>query len=467
MQRILLALPSIAIAVGCSQPNQYEAPPPPSVTVARPLVSTVTNYLDETGTTEAVERVEIRARVRGFLEEVRFEDGEDVKADAPLYLIQPSEHQAAFDAAKASQEGASADVDAAKAEVDTAKAEVDAMEVALVRAELEVTRQEDLFKDKATSESKVQTAVADRNGSIAAVAAAKAKVGAAIGAVGAAIAAVAEAKAAQTQAQLDLDYCTITAPIDGRVERTLVKQGNLVGDGEATHLTTVISYDPIHVYFNISERSLLRARSGVKEKPDERPDISRIKAYLRRAVDKGFPFEGNLDYTDLGVDQSTGTFTIRAVFPNKSLELIPGLFVRIRVPIGTTENAVLLPERCVAVDQAGRFVMILDDKNVVERRNVKLGEKYGQMVVITDGLDGKETVVIDGIQKARPGATVTPKKITLDASSIEEDRSRAAAEIVPDEVEADTPDAEATAAGASPENGDDANTSTPSDASDK
>ncbi|MDG2129706.1 MAG: efflux RND transporter periplasmic adaptor subunit [Fuerstiella sp.] len=400
MQRILLALPSIAVAVGCSQPNVYKAPPAPTVTTASPVISTVTNYLDETGTTEAVERVDVRARVRGFLQEVRFRDGDDVEEGAPLYLIQPSEYQATFDAAEADLATASADVDAAKAEVG-------AMNVSLRRAELEVTRQQNLFKDNATAESKVQTAVAERDGAEAAVAAAEAK-------VGAAKAAVTAAKAAKTQAKLDLDYCTITAPMDGRVERTLVKMGNLVGDNEATHLTTMVSYDPIHVYFNISERSLLRARSGAKNESKGRPDLTSIKAYLRRAVDKGFPYEGNLDYADLGVDQSTGTFTIRAVFPNKSLELIPGLFVRIRVPIGTTENAVLLPERCVAVDQTGRFVRILDDKNVVERRNITLGEKYGEMVVITDGLDGQETVVIDGIQRARPGAKVIPKEIQLD-----------------------------------------------------
>ncbi|MEO1984269.1 MAG: efflux RND transporter periplasmic adaptor subunit, partial [Fuerstiella sp.] len=355
---------------------------------------------------------------------------------------------------------AEANLATTNADVNAAKADVDATKVALVRAGLEVTRQENLFKDNATAESKVQTALAERDGAAAAVAAAEAN-------VGAAIAAVTAATAAKAQAKLDLDYCTITAPIDGRVERTLVKIGNLVGDSEATHLTTMISYDPIHVYFNISERSLLRARSSVKDKSQERPDISSIKAYLRRAIDKEFPFEGNLDYFDLGVDQSTGTFTVRAVFPNETRDIMPGLFVRIRVPIGTTENAVLLPERCVAVDQAGRFVMILDDKNVVERRNVTLGEKHGEMVVITDGLDGKETVVIDGIQKARPGATMTPKEITLDASSIEADGSRAAAEIVPDEAEADTPDADPTAAEPSPENSDAANTSPPSDASDK
>jgi RND family efflux transporter MFP subunit len=459
MQRLFLALPSIILAVGCSQPNQYQAPPPASVTVTRPVISTVTKYLDETGTTEAVDRVEVRARVRGFLEKVRFQDGDNVEKDDPLYLIQPLEHQAAFDAAEA-------DLAIANAEVNAANAEVGANDVGLRRAELEVTRQENLFKNNATAESKVQTAVAERDGAIAAVAAAKAK-------VGAAEAAVTAATAAKTQAKLELDYCTINAPIDGRVERTLVKVGNLVGDGEATHLTTMVSYDPIHVYFNISERSLLRARSGVKDKPRERPDITRIKAYLRRAVDEGFPFEGNLDYADLGVDQSTGTFTIRAVFPNKSLELFPGLFVRVRVPIGTVENAVLLPERCVAVDQAGRFVLILDDQNVVARCNVKLGEKYGELVVIADGLDGTETVVIDGIQRARPGATVTPKEIQLDPPDTGRNTDDTAAlpgeadstEADSDELHATEPDDNSAAAEASQERDDAAATSPPSDAS--
>ena len=453
MQRILLlALPSIVVVVGCSQPNQYQAPPPASVTVAQPVISTVTNYLDETGTTEAVERVEVRARVRGFLDEVRFKEGEDVEQGDPLYLIQPSEHQAAFDAAEA-------DLATSTADVDAAKAEVGAMNVSLRRAELEVTRQQNLFKDNATAESKVQTAVAERDGAAAAVAAAEAK-------VGAAVAAVTAATAAKAQARLDLDYCTINAPIAGRVERTLVKAGNLVGDSEATHLTTMVSYDPIHVYFNISERSLLRARGDVKDESDEKIDLSKIKAYLRRAIDKGFPYEGHLDYFDLGVDQSTGTFKIRAVFPNKSLDLFPGLFVRIRIPIGMTEDAVLLPERCVAVDQAGRFVLTLDDKNVVERRNIKLGEKYGEMVVITDGLDGTETVVIDGIQRARPGATVAPEKIQLDAPDTEQNTEDTGA--LPDESDNAEADSTATesdgedAPPGSPEDGDDA---APADAS--
>lgn len=469
MQRILLVLSSFALAVGCSQPNEYRAPPPPTVSVAQPVISNVTNYLDETGTTEAVQRVEVRARVRGFLQEVVFDDGDDVKAGEPLYLIQPAEFQAAFDAAGAEVATAEANLKTATANVDAAKAETTAMTVALKRAVIEVARQENLIKNNATAQSKVDTANAEKDGAESAVEAAEANVASAEAKVSAALAAVTAAKAAKAQAKLDLDYCTIGAPIDGRVERTLVKVGNLVGDSEATHLTTMVSYDPIHVYFNISERSLLQARGDVRNESEEKTDLTKIKAYLRRAIDKGFPYEGHLDYFDLGVDQSTGTFKIRAVFPNKSRDLFPGLFVRIRIPIGTTEDAVLLPERCVAVDQAGRFVLVLDDKNVVERRNIKLGEKYGEMVVVMDGLDGTETVVIDGIQRARPGATVAPEKIQLDAPDTE--RSTEDTGALPDNSEnAETGSDELNATEsddgpASPESSQDGDDAAPADAS--
>ena len=165
--------------------------------------------------------------------------------------------------------------------------------------------------------------------------------------------------------------------------------------------------------FSISERALLELSRRPADEASERPDITTIKAYMRRALDKGFPFEGHLEYVDLGVDQSTGTFMIRAIFPNPDMQIFPGLFVRIRIPIGTVENAVLLPERSLGADQAGRFAMIVGDDNVVERRNVELGAKYGEMVIIMDGLSGDETVVIDGIQRSRPGAKVTPKETQL------------------------------------------------------
>jgi RND family efflux transporter MFP subunit len=379
MNRFLFFTLTSLVMVGCAQPNEYQEPPPPPVTVAKPLIQTVTDYLDETGTTRAVERVEIRARVSGFLDSVDFEEGKEVEAGQTLYQIQPQEYEATLAAAVA-------DIAAKQAALDLASADL--------------KREEELQAREATTEANIDLARAKRD---------------------AAKAALQSGGAARDQAQLDLDYTDVITPIAGRVERTLVKQGNLVGDGQATHLTTVIKYDPIHVYFSISENSLLQVMADSDRAADDTPDITRFKAFLQRGIDDGYPFEGNLDYADLGVDESTGTFTIRAVFPNPDMNLFPGLFVRIRIPLGTTENAVLIPERAVGADQAGRYVVIVGDKNVVERRNITVGAKYDDMVVVREGLSGDESVVIDGLLRARPGSTVDPKpaKVKTEAAPLD------------------------------------------------
>lgn len=363
---------TLIFLVGCSQPNQYQPPPPPTVSVAKPIRQTVTNYLDETGATEPVQMATIRARVNGYLEKINFDPGAgDVKAGDVLYEIQPREY---------------------KAKVASANAEVRTMEVALNLAELELERQKKLLTQDATSQSVADEAAATRDGAIAAVDA---------------------AKAALDQAELNLEYTKVTSPIDGRIGKTLVKVGNLVGDNEATHLTTVVSYDPIYVNFNLNERALLMAMASTKDESADTADISKIKAYMRRAIDSGYPFEGHLDYADLAVDQSTGSFLVRAIFPNPDRKILPGLFVRIRVPMGITENAILIPERAVGADQAGRFVKIVQADNVVERRNVVMGSKYEDMVVISEGLNGDESIVIDGLQRARAGAKVQPNEKQL------------------------------------------------------
>lgn len=366
---------SVAMSlVGCAPPNQYIPPKPPTVTVAKPVIQTVVSYMDETGTTEAVERVEIRARVRGFLDEVLFQDGQDVEAGQKLYSIQPQEYLAG---------------------VAAAKANLESMKVALALAETELRRQEGLLTTKAISQSEYDQVKAERD---------------------AAQAARDAANASLQQAELNLSYCSVSTPIAGRVERTLVKRGNLVGENEATLLTTVVAYDPIYVHFSINERALLEATQRRQAEGRARvQDVTHVRAFVGRATDPGFPFAGNLDYLDLGVDESSGTFRIRAVFANPELELIPGLFVRIRIPTGTIENAVLIPQRCLAADQSGRYVLILGTNQLVERRLVEVGSKHGELVVISSGLTGDETVIIDGIQRARPGGQVTPTEIPLPA----------------------------------------------------
>ncbi|HYW79686.1 MAG TPA: efflux RND transporter periplasmic adaptor subunit [Thermoguttaceae bacterium] len=361
---------SLLLATGC-QKNEYQPPTPSTVSVAQPLRQSVTNYLEETGTTEAVERVDIRARVTGFLEEVRFDPGTDVQRDDILYVIE----QRPF-----------------KANVAAAKADLDAKEVELTRAEIELEREEQLFSENATSERSVVQAEAERD---------------------AARARVEEAKAALDRAQLDLDYTEVRTPIAGRVGKTLVKAGNLVEGTEATHLTTVIQYDPIYANFNISERSLLQIRDQSPQRKTDEIDKKDAKILLRRAGDKGFPFEGRFDYADLAVDQSTGTFMIRGIFPNPHLEIVPGLFVRVRIPIGVEKDALLIPERAIGSDQAGKYVFVVDSENRSQRRDVVVGVKHGNMVVIEEGLDGKEWVVTDGVQRSRPGAEVAPQRKEL------------------------------------------------------
>ncbi len=371
--RLIIATGLAAFSAGCGEPNVYQPPPPPSVTVANPVKKTVTVYLEETATTEPVERVEIRARVKGFLDKVEFEPGQFVKEGDVLYQIEPEQYEAAVEAAQAALESEQAN---------------------RKRAEIEKQRQERLQRESpgATSEVTVVAAQADFQS---------------------AEAAVKGAEAALKQAQLDLSYTTVTVPVDGRVGRTLVKQGNLVGDNDATHLATVVSYDPIFANFNISERDLLELRERSPRENREEIDKENIKIFLARANDTGFPFEGHFDYADLEVDQSMGTYMIRGIFPNPNFEIFPGLFVRVRVPIGEDDDALLVPERAVGADQAGRYLLVVNSDNVVERRNVVIGTKVGDLVVVSEGLLADEAVIVDGIQRARPGVTVEPQRIEL------------------------------------------------------
>ncbi len=371
----LPAVICVLLATGCGPRNKYEDPPPPPVTVVHPLQQTITNYLEETGTTEAVEKVEIRARVTGFLEQVKFEPGTDVTKDDTLYLIEQRQF---------------------KAEVNAAQADLEAKQAALDKAEIEYEREQNMYEENATSERNVVRTKAERDGALATVDA---------------------ATAALDRAQLDLDYTEVRTPIDGRVGKTLVKLGNLVDGTEATHLTTVIQYDPIYANFNISERALLQLLAQMPDKDDRQTNHSQLKFYLQRADDEGFPFEGQFDYADLAVDQSTGTFAIRGIFPNSNHKIVPGLFVRIRVPIGTQENALLVPEQALASDQAGRYLLTVNSKNLVERRNVTVGAKHGNLVVIKEGLRPDDQVIIEGVQRARPGVEVDPQLTELSAAA--------------------------------------------------
>ncbi len=381
------------VLAGCKEANQFQPPPPPKVTVAQPLVQSVTNYLEETGTTEAVDRVDVRARVMGFLEEIRFEPGTLVNEGDVLYVIERDKYAA---------------------QVASAQAALDASKTELERAEIEYDRQQRLITDNATSEQQVVLARAQQQEAESAVAAAEAEL---------------------NLAELDLEYTEVRAPIGGRVGKTLVKVGNLVGDGEATHLTTIVQYDPIYANFNISELSLLELLEGkeAEAEADSRPDI---KLELRRGIDDEYRFHGRFDYADLAVDQSTGTYAIRGVFANPQLELVPGLFVQVRLPVGTTEGALLVPERAIGTSQFGRYLYVVDESNIVQRHEVMPGIKVGEMIVVTGEISSDDWVITDGIQFVRPESEVQPERADLAASDA--DAQLATPDIVNVPAESDT-----------------------------
>ncbi|MHC4399381.1 MAG: efflux RND transporter periplasmic adaptor subunit [Planctomycetota bacterium] len=370
--------------IGCTEPNQYVAPPPPEVTVAQPLQMEVIDYLEETGTAEAVQRAEVRARVQGILEEINFEPNAMVNEGDILYVIEKVQYEAI---------------------VKAAEAELEARKVDKNKADIEYKRQQNLLKENATSDRAVVAAEAEYNGAVAAVDVATAQL---------------------RQAQIDLEYTDVRAPISGQVDKTLVKLGNLVGDAEATHLTTVTNYDSVYASFPITERTLLKI---IDEAPRDEPredNKEEVKFYLRRESDRKFPFEGHLDHYDQAVDPDTGTYMIRGIFPNPvrggedpsqrpTRQIIPGMFVRVRVPIGVKENALLVPEEAIGADQSGKYVLVVNSENVVERRNVILGTRYEGLIVVVEGLEDNEWVIVKGLQRARPDDQASPKKTELTA----------------------------------------------------
>lgn len=387
----------ILFLVGCQKANTFQPPPPPTVTVAKPVVQTVTDYLEETGTTEASDYAQVRARVRGFLEEIQFEPNQEIKKGDVLYKIEKDIYEAALEQANAELAQSNASIAQANASLAVANAE-------LKRADEQFKTAQRLVQRNALSREEYDNREA-------AFGVAKAEVERANSEILSAKARVAKAEAAKADATIDLRYTTVESPIDGQVDKTNVYVGNLVGDGEATHLTTVVNFDPMFATFSISERALL----NIIGQRDEKRDKKTVRMFLGREIDKGYPIAGHLNYYDTAVDESTGTYLVRGEFPNpgERPSLLPGLFVRIRVPVGEIENAILIPERAVASDQLGRYVLVVNSENEVERRDVQLGTKLDSMIVVRDGLKSTDRLVVDGVQRARVGAKVTPKEIEL------------------------------------------------------
>jgi len=364
-----IVLVATVIVCGCEKEKEKApSPQPPEVTVAKPVIQNVTNYIYFTGYTEARKSVELRARVEGFLESFSFEPGALVKKGDLLFVIDPKPFEA-----KVAQ---------AQANLQTRQAELN-----LAQASLK--RKESAFKEKAVSELTVLEARAQRS---------KAE------------AEVKGAEAALIDTQLELSYTKIHAPESGRISRNLIDAGNLVGaGGDKTLLTTIVNYDPIYAYFNVDERSLMLYKQHNRGK-DLDAATGDTPVFLALEGDKGYPHQGMADYLDNTVDLATGTIQARAVFANKDLFIVPGLFAKVRIPYQEVEDALLVPDAALSADQRGRYLLTVNDEDVVEYKPVEIGSFVDGLRVITKGIAADDRIVAKGIQRARPGSPVTPEE---------------------------------------------------------
>jgi len=367
---------------GCSEKPPVASIPPPEVSVSQPIERAVSDSLEFTGRIEAVESVEVRARVPGYITKVAFDAGALVKEGDLLFEIDSREYEAA---------------------VDKAQGDIARLRANLTRASAEVARTQRLLPSGAVSQREVDVATASKAGTEGELVAAQAQL---------------------AKARLDLGFTRVTAPITGRASRAGITAGNLVvvGASGGPVLTTIVSLDPIWVYFDIDEPSLLRLREAEQQRtgrPVTPENIAslQIPVGIGLANEAGFPHTALIDFVDNQVDPGTGTIRVRAVLQNQERVFAPGFFVRVKLATGEPKPTVLVTERAIGTDQGRKYVLVVNDKNIVEYREVKLGALADGLRAITSGVAPGEWVIVNGIQRARPGITVTPQRVAMEPKS--------------------------------------------------
>jgi RND family efflux transporter MFP subunit len=365
-------LVALGLLAACGQNNTYQAPPPPKVTVAQPIAQKVTRYFEATGNAAAVNSANLVARVSGFLTEIKYSDGSAVKRGQHLFTIEPEPYQLKLQQAQAAEQAAQA----------SAK-----------QTEADFERQQELLQRQTASKAAFDAATAKRDND-------KAK--------------VLQTQADTKQAQINLDYTKVVAPFDGIVTARQVSLGELVGGSGTQVLATIVQLDPIHVNFTASERDVLNVRAMLDQRGQKANDLLGSDVEIGLQTDQGYPHKGKLDYIAPTVNQGTGTLAARAALPNPSRLMLPGFFVRVRVPMQEVD-ALLVPAVALGADQAGRYVLVVNGENVVEQRKVEVGPTVGEMAVIESGLKPDDRVITAGLLRAIPGQKVDPQTKTAAA----------------------------------------------------
>jgi membrane fusion protein, multidrug efflux system len=381
-RRRSFAFGTLLVCLGCGRqaPPLVEVPPP-AVTVAAPVAREVTEFVEFTGNAVAVEMVEIKARVSGFITKVHFADGQNLQAGSPLFDIDDRPYRIARDQAAA--------------EVAKSVAE-------LKELENEVIRNKSLLPRAAVTQEQYEIVVARRDMSQAMLD---------------------KARASLAQAELDLGFCRVESPLTGRVSTRRVTVGDLVSGatGSATPLTVVVSTDPIYVVFNADERSLLlsRERAIADRRASAAADGWRnikelaIPVDVGLVTDEGYPHRGVLDFVDVAVKAATGTVRCRAILANPDGLIAPGMFVRVRMPFGSATPSLLVADRAIGTDQSRKYVAVVGSDNRIEHRTVRPTFIDGGLRVVADGLAASDRVVIAGLQRAREGAVVRPTEAPM------------------------------------------------------
>ena len=358
---------SAFVVLSACEQNTFVPPPPPKVDVSAPAQRAITRYLEATGNTAAIKSVDLVARVQGFLQSIDYQDGTFVKAGTTLFTIEPETYKLKLEQAQAAEAGAQA---------------------SLKQAEADFKRQSDLVQRQAVAQATLDSSTATRDN--------------------------AQANLQQAQvntriAAVNYGYTNVAAPFDGIVSAHLVSVGNLVGASSPTQLATIVALDPIYVNFNVNEQDVLRIREEARQRGLTASDLRQLPVEVELQTESGFPHKGRLDYVSPSLNLSTGTLPVRGVLPNADRTLLPGNFVRIRVPFAQQQNALLVPNVALGSDQAGRYVLVVNGENIVEQRKVQTGPLEGELRVIESGLKPDDRVVTAGLLRAIPGQKVDPQ----------------------------------------------------------